>query len=141
MTPSPTTASLLTQLDGVRPNGSGWIARCPGHDDQHASLSIHEGDDGRVLLKCFAGCETERIVAALGRQMRDLFPPNGRGGGGAYPYQQHCNPATPHGCTLADYAAAKRPPIDRLRAFGLSEISYLGAPAIRVPYRDPSGMD
>lgn len=55
-------------------NGHGWAARCPAHEDQHASLSITTGDDDRVLLRCHAGCEAAAIVAAVGLQMRDLFP-------------------------------------------------------------------
>lgn len=39
--------------------GYGWQARCPTHDDKVASLSIAERD-GRVLFKCFAGCDNER---------------------------------------------------------------------------------
>jgi putative DNA primase/helicase len=66
---------VLETLDGARKNGTGWVARCPGHEDRNPSLSIHVGDDGRVLLRCFAGCSAERIVAALGLTMRDLFPP------------------------------------------------------------------
>lgn len=68
-------ASEFTDLlNAVRPNGSGWKARCPGHDDREASLSIHEGDDDRILLRCFAGCETPDVVAAMGLTMVDLFP-------------------------------------------------------------------
>jgi archaellum biogenesis ATPase FlaH len=37
-------------------------------------LSISVGEDGRVLLHCHAGCAPEGIVAALGLEMRDLFP-------------------------------------------------------------------
>jgi hypothetical protein len=36
-------------------------------------LSIGEGDDGRVLLKCHAGCDHKQIVAALRLEERDLF--------------------------------------------------------------------
>jgi len=63
------------EVGGFRPkaNGSGWTARCPAHDDEHASLSVREGADGRVLLKDFAGCKPEDIVSALGLQMTDLF--------------------------------------------------------------------
>ena len=71
----------------------GWQARCPAHDDHEPSLSIAEGDDGRVLLKCHAGCTPEAIVAALGLEMRDLFPQKPKGNGKAerkivatYPY-------------------------------------------------------
>src|SRR5215213_8693673 len=66
---------LLPQLRGVRKNGTGWLALCPGHDDRTPSLSVHVGDDGRVLVRCFAGCELERVVGALGLTPADLFPP------------------------------------------------------------------
>jgi hypothetical protein len=64
-------------------NGANWQAKCPAHDDRVASLSISEGNDGRVLLHCHAGCDTEAIVIALNLEMRDLFvedkkPPSGR---------------------------------------------------------------
>lgn len=49
------------------------MARCPAHDDQKASLSIGEGTDGRILVKCFAGCLAEDIVAACGLKLSDLF--------------------------------------------------------------------
>jgi hypothetical protein len=54
-------------------NGRGWQGRCPGHEDDRASLSIGTGDDGRVLLKCHAGCAAAAIVSAVGLEMRDLF--------------------------------------------------------------------
>jgi hypothetical protein len=38
-------------------------------------LAVAEADDGRVLLRCFAGCEVHAIVGALGLQLEDLFPP------------------------------------------------------------------
>jgi putative DNA primase/helicase len=65
---------VLALLDGVRESSNGWTALCPGHDDNRSSLSIGEADDGRVLLKCFAGCEVQEIVAALDLEVRDLFP-------------------------------------------------------------------
>ena len=34
-----------------------------------------EGDDGRALLYCRAGCRTSEFVAALGLRYADLFPP------------------------------------------------------------------
>lgn len=65
---------FLNRLDGVKASGSGWAAKCPAHDDQHASLSISAGEDGRILLKCHGGCKTESITAALGLTVKDLFP-------------------------------------------------------------------
>jgi len=67
-------------------NGSGWKTRCPAHDDKRPSLTVSEGDDGRALVHCHAGCTAEAIVKALGRTMRDLMAPrvapeaHGKGG-------------------------------------------------------------
>ena len=82
-----TAADLLARLRNVRPGSTGWTAHCPGHEDRENSLSIGVGDDGRLLVKCFAGCAAEAIVNALGLELRDLFADadqrrNGRGEGG-----------------------------------------------------------
>ena len=65
---------VLGRLDKVRRVADGWQARCPAHDDANPSLSITEGTDGRILLKCHAGCPVESILAALQLSMADLFP-------------------------------------------------------------------
>lgn len=53
---------------------SEWITPCSAHDDRNASLSLGVGDDGRALVNCHAGCDTADVVAAVGLDMRDLFP-------------------------------------------------------------------
>ena len=68
--------NILQHLDRVKKSGKGYQARCPAHDDGGPSLSLSEGDDGRVLLHCFAGCSTASVVAAMGLTMADLFPPS-----------------------------------------------------------------
>lgn len=75
--------TVLERLEGVkRAAGGSFIACCPAHDSvSRSSLSITEGDDGRVLLKCFAGCETSDVCAALGLELADLFPPKESGNG------------------------------------------------------------
>jgi putative DNA primase/helicase len=55
---------------GCRGRGRDWT--CPSHEDGRASLRITKSND-RVLIKCFAGCETEDVVAALGLALADLF--------------------------------------------------------------------
>ena len=66
-------AKILERLDGVRRAGDGrWRARCPSHKSQGASLAIAEKDD-RVLLHCFAGCETSAVLASAGLELADLF--------------------------------------------------------------------
>lgn len=75
---------VLSQLPSAIPNGNGWIALCPAHDDRNPSLSIRQGDRGCVLLNCFAGCEFDAIVQALNLDPADLFqkphPRRGRRG-------------------------------------------------------------
>ena len=64
---------FLTKLEGVTKASTGWSARCPAHQDHNASLSVGEGEDGRILVKCHAGCSTESVVSAMGLKLSDLF--------------------------------------------------------------------
>jgi len=83
-------SKVLSQL---KHKGAGvdkqWLAFCPCHDDKKESLSVAQAPDGRVLLKCFAGCQTEDIARAIGLEMKDLYPRRGderrqKPGGGGY---------------------------------------------------------
>lgn len=65
---------LLGKLPGATKTKVGWSAQCPAHDDRRASLSIAEGDDGRALVKCHAGCTAEAVCAAAGLRVADLMP-------------------------------------------------------------------
>jgi hypothetical protein len=67
-------ATGIVQRLNARRSGEGWKANCPAHIDKTPSLSINEGSDGRVLLKCFAGCDVDSICAALNIRVADLFP-------------------------------------------------------------------
>jgi hypothetical protein len=58
-----------------------FTARCPAHDDRSPSLAVREGADHRALVWCHAGCDTEDVIAALGLQWADLFPPGHRHAG------------------------------------------------------------
>jgi hypothetical protein len=65
---------VLGHLEKVTPSGPGqWTACCPAHDDSTPSLSISEKADGKVLMYCQAGCETNDVVAAINLRMQDLF--------------------------------------------------------------------
>jgi hypothetical protein len=122
---------------GGTPSGNGWSARCPAHDDNTPSLSIAKGQDGRVLLKCFAGCPQENVLAALGERygitVAALFPRNGnRARGNRVPL------------TLAELAAAKALPVEFLESLGVEQAGdsvkithYLvdGTPAARHQLR------
>lgn len=68
-------ANVLSRLHKAKRASGGWVAQCPAHEDRNPSLSIGEGNDGRVLLNCHAGCTVQAIVSALGITEADLFPP------------------------------------------------------------------
>lgn len=76
-TPSRETENFLQRLDGVRKSGAGWIARCPcRNDDSNPSLSIGQGNDGRVLMTCHRGipCDVETICSSVGLTLSDIMP-------------------------------------------------------------------
>lgn len=67
--------ALISRLTKVKPNGAGrWMACCPAHDDRNPSLAVREEPDGRVLIQCFAGCETEDVLGAVGLEWKDIMP-------------------------------------------------------------------
>jgi putative DNA primase/helicase len=43
------------------------MARCPTHDDRTPSLALADGHDGRLLVKCWAGCSACDVLSALRR--------------------------------------------------------------------------
>ena len=65
---------LLARFNSCKKISSGYKAKCPAHDDRTPSLSINEAADGKILLTCHAGCDTESILASVGLSMKDLFP-------------------------------------------------------------------
>ena len=65
--PSAPISNILGRLRDVRGSDGRFTAFCPAHSDRRErSLSISEGDDGRVLVKCHAGCDFDAIRQALG---------------------------------------------------------------------------
>lgn len=68
-------SQFLTSFESPKKSGTGWMVKCPSHPDSTASLAIGQGQDGRIVMFCHAGCETKTIVAALGIDIKELFPP------------------------------------------------------------------
>lgn len=65
---------LINRLHKVKQTGQGrYIACCPAHNDKHPSLAIRD-DEGKILLRCFAGCSAFEIVSSIGLELADLFP-------------------------------------------------------------------
>lgn len=66
---------LLSRLQKVKQHGlSRWMASCPAHGDRTPSLAIQVIDDGRILIKCFAGCGASDVMNSVGLSLTDLFP-------------------------------------------------------------------
>jgi len=74
MTPTERILAALTDRNcDPKQNGKGWSARCPAHEDRRPSLSVSEGDDGRALVRCHAGCTVDAICDAVGLRLPDLM--------------------------------------------------------------------
>jgi len=63
---------VLDRLERATGGKGKWMARFPAHRDKSPSLAIKEAED-RVLIHCFAGCETTDVTAAIGLNIADLF--------------------------------------------------------------------
>jgi putative DNA primase/helicase len=109
------TAALIRERLGAK----GSSACCPAHEDKQASLSIGEAEDGKVLLKCHAGCSQQAVIEAL--QARGIWP------------------QSTGGLTVAELAQAKRLPVELLRESGFADDEIKGRPVVRMDYRDAYG--
>ena len=69
------TAETIAKALGGRKAGSGWSARCPAHDDRTPSLSLRDTGDGKVLIRCHAGCDQDEVIAHL--KANGLWAQNG----------------------------------------------------------------
>jgi hypothetical protein len=134
-----TIGDILTRLKGVRTRKDGHSALCPAHPDKDPSLSVSEGDEGRILLKCHAGCSTEAIVGALGLTLADLFVEKQSNGNGrvieaTYDYQDEAGKLL--------FQAVRYTPKDfrQRRPDGAGGWIYKLDGVRRVPYRLPELM-
>lgn len=123
-----TAAEFVRLLKRARKTSGGWMACCPAHDDSAPSLSVGEGADGRVLVRCWAGCPVDAIAAAVGLAVRDLFADDeGR----------------MDGCTLAALAHRTGLSVEQLRSFGAEDGTFPrlpDVPAVAISYRDEQGI-
>lgn len=136
-----TIRDFLDRLENVRQSGSNWVARCPAHDDKHNSLSISEGGDGRVLIKCHAGCEAKDIVEAVGLTLKDLFEKSSTRTHKKSREKDKASPksdaTTQPGCTVEEYAKDKQLEAHLLNMIGVRDYSNRGATVVRIPYYGP----
>ncbi len=137
---------VLNVLDIAKgPNDQGeYVAFCIAHDDRNTpNLQVRETADSSVLLWCAAGCNQEQVLAAFeekGVSKSSLFVGRNttRGGGTSIPPKPT---ATVQPCTLEAYSEKTRLPVAFLRRLKLSDMSYMGTPAVRIPYLREDGAE
>ncbi len=57
-------AAEIARALGGRKAGAWWSCRCPAHNDHDPSLGVRDGDRS-VIVRCFAGCDSRDVIAAL----------------------------------------------------------------------------
>lgn len=114
----------LSQRGKVVRAGSGFLACCPAHGDRDPSLSVKQGDDGRVLFSCKAGCSFKEVVSALGMKESEMFPDSPDN-------VTELRPKSGPPPTLAELAQHKRLPVEFLRSLGWCD----GRQGVEMPYR------
>ncbi|UVT20109.1 MAG: hypothetical protein H8K03_20410 [Nitrospira sp.] len=64
---------IITSTHAKQNGSDQWLGHCPAHGSrQNRDLSIALRDD-KILLNCFAACQTEAVCGALGLGLTDLF--------------------------------------------------------------------
>src|SRR3954454_22262543 len=58
-------AELIARALKGKRVGRDFVAHCPAHDDRSPSLSIKDSKDGRILVKCHAGCTQRAVIDRL----------------------------------------------------------------------------
>lgn len=115
---------------GCRPKvygGHRANAMCPAHEDSSPSLSIRSGATGRVLVHCFAGCETQQVLDALGVTWKALFVDDGWQEGGVIAYYK------PDPIALGILSDALGTPVEREPIKAPARPARISIPRVGIP--------
>lgn len=127
--PSLRAIDISRALNG-RKSGRGFIACCPAHDDRNASLSICDAADGKVLVRCHAGCDQALVISTLRERnlwsagASDRTPPTTK-----KPQHHVIEPAAPHEFALSIWKKA-------VPIAGTIAEAYLQSRALQAPAPD-----
>lgn len=128
--------AVLSRLGQYRRVGRSYRARCPAHDDREPSLNVREGDDGKILIRCYAGCDFREIASALDVPMSEFFPDDANGSNGHHGNGQS---RARDALTLAEFAAHTLLPREMLESAGLRDGIFFGSPCVEFDYRRRDG--
>jgi hypothetical protein len=98
-------ADVASRLSKAKRSGAGWVACCPAHEDSTPSLSITNGESGRVVVHCHAGCSADSVLDAIEALGVEIRKPKTNGAH----HEVH------ETLTIEDLAAAKGLSIETLR--------------------------
>jgi putative DNA primase/helicase len=116
--------TIAEALEGKR-SGKGFLACCPAHDDKNPSLSIDDGDNGKPVVFCNAGCSQEAVIAALTE--RGLWPDTG-------------NPLSPKELEAIKAESAKRrKDRESMERLGQQQATARALEILRGAVGDPTG--
>lgn len=66
-------SEFLKRFPEVREERGEYLVPCVSHADNSPSLAFRLKEDGRLLVRCWAGCDQASILEALGWTRADLF--------------------------------------------------------------------
>ena len=107
----------------AKPAGAETLFLCPCHDDHHPSASWNSQKQVWHCHACGANGGALNLAGHLGLSVMEAEPRS-------YPAKTTAT-VQPLGCTLAQYAEAKRLPLDFLRNLGMSRF----LPLLHLPGR------
>lgn len=143
-------ADVLSRVPGAKQSGDSWTAPCPcpGHKTPAGHLTLKDAGD-KALVTCQGGRHNyQDICQALGFDALSYMGniTIGKACELVNTPEKHVQKGltegvlTPvNGITLAELAEAKRLPLDFLKSLGLTDFTYEGHPAVRIPYVNELG--
>jgi hypothetical protein len=145
--------ALLVELAGIEARGRMYPCPSPEHEQTGrtppVSLSANNGYEVWRCQVCGIGGSAIDALVARGFNVADAFTElrrrtglRARGEGGGNPPNARARAHT-SGCTVEQYAAAKRIPAAFLRELGISDYKDSRFPerVLRIPYRDHDGNE
>jgi hypothetical protein len=142
---------FVGQYVTLAPSGGAFVGLCPFHKEEHPSFTVYRE---RGLWHCF-GCEAHGDVFDFLQKIenvdfKEALQRLAAKVGGNIEYEgrreshhstSDSNTRTPDrtGLTVTQYSKAKAIPIGFLQDLDVSDSTYSGAPAVRIPYLDTDG--
>ncbi|MDQ3656390.1 MAG: toprim domain-containing protein [Chloroflexota bacterium] len=137
----PSLNEAILKREGKKAGKDRILFRCPypNHEDRHPSCRWDSAKATFYCDICGDGGGALDLADLLGMDRPEGFE---KGGGGRKNTPSDNTATLQHsGCTLDAYAATKGLSVAFLQSIGLSELTYLDKPAVRMPYLRVDGTE